>query len=121
MDATIEVETPPLHSIGLRLSDGREITPAPDSPSADQPLPCPQPEEREPYTTHPLPCSYPLLWQAHTEECTWLRGVLLTMFTVLTLAMVAVLFSLMIFVGVGIALCVVFLLMNLLRKESSGE
>jgi hypothetical protein len=123
MEATIEVETPPIHERSAALPPP-DAQPTPDNPWQPAPLPTgdvprPQQEAREPYYSHPLPCSYPLLWQSHHEECLWLRGVLLTMFTVLILAMAAVLFSLMIFVATGIVLCLVFLLMIALKKKDA--
>ena len=130
MDATIEVETPPLEHSTVCPPNAQESAPTytpsdypPLSPTPAGDVPQPQQEAREPYYTHPLPCSYPILWQSHQEECRWLRGVLLAMFTVLILAMVAVLFSLMIVVAAAIVLCVVVLLINLLsmlRKDNSS-
>lgn len=118
MDATIEVKTPP---IGTRQpSESHErVVPLPPQPDpTPQPTPFVAPAEYipEPYSTQPLPCSYPMLWHAHCDECRHLRVVLCAMFSVIVLA-IAASYSLMIFVASGIVLCIAFLLMLLLRKE----
>jgi len=100
MEATLEVETPPMHS-GKPLLIGM-----PDLPPRRTTAPAP-------YSTTRLPRAYPLLWDTHQRECSTMQGMLLLTFTVFTLVLAATI-SLTLFAGCGLALCLVLLF--LLRR-----